>query len=173
MSEPLSDFSAMVFDDLAPITVPVTIGTGTYLLKEATGDAACKFQNALLKATKLGPEGRPVSLEGLADAEPLLVSMCLFEVVKITNKAGDVVTQERPVPLHVVRGWKNKVQKDLFNRIKVISDIGGEEETEAVLVKRIADAQKKLDAIRAAKAEAEDASKNGDGGAMTATSSSA
>ncbi len=141
----MSDQLEMNFD-LTPITVPVTIGGKKYVLKEASGDAAVKYRNCLLKATKLGPEGKPSSIDGMADAEPLLVSLCLFQIATSVNKLGDAVTAELPVPIHVVRGWKNQVQKGLFARIKEISDLD-ENETKEILEKRLAETQRKLDAL--------------------------
>jgi hypothetical protein len=79
----------MCFETLAPVEVPVKIGSGRYVLREASGDAACRYQNAVLKTTKLGPDGRPTDINGLADCEPLLVSLCLFEIVRTTG-ADDV-----------------------------------------------------------------------------------
>src|SRR4051812_878860 len=95
--------SAMEFDSLEPIEVPVRLGSKSYVLREPSEDIACKYRNALLKATKLGSDGKPTSLEGLADIEPQLVSWCLFEV---TNPGGDDQAKlVKPVPVSVIRGW--------------------------------------------------------------------
>ena len=153
--------SALDFDDLAPIEERVSIGGKKYILREATGDAGCKYRNSLLKATKLGPDGKPVSIEGMADSEPLLVSLCLFELYEQKGSNGVSETKERPTPLIVVRSWPARVQKALFERAKEISDLD-EKETLPVLQKRLADTQKKIMDISTA-ASAESARGNGDG----------
>ena len=99
-------------DDVLPVEVPVQYGGKAYLLKEATGDASCRWRNAALKTAKLGPDGKPVSLEGVADLDPLLVSLCLFE------------PDGKPVPLPVIRSWPARVQKRLYEKAKSISQLG-------------------------------------------------
>lgn len=138
---------AMNFDDPTLREVPVKIGDKRFVLREASGDAACKWRNSILKATKL-VDGKPASMDGLADGEPYLVSLCLFEL----NADG---LELRPVPLHVVRSWPARVQKALFERVKSMSDLDDAEDAGA-LEKTIADAQEKLSRIRSG----EDKAKN-------------
>jgi hypothetical protein len=106
----------MDLDD-APVEVDVTIGGRPYVLQEASGDAACKYRNALMNCTKLGPNGKAQSMHNAADVEPLLISMCLF---RVNPEKPD--GQHPPVPLKIIRSWPNRIQKGLFNRIKAISD---------------------------------------------------
>lgn len=141
------------FDDLAPIEIPVKVGGKAYLLREASGDAACKWRNALLKATRLGPEGKPVSIDGMADTEPLLISLCLFE----TADNGDGSrTATKPVSIATIRSWPARVQAKLFAKCKDISALD-ETETEEALRKRLEDTQRKLDALQNGSAEKNDA----------------
>lgn len=112
------------FGDLAPIEVPCTIGGKKYTLREASGDAACKYRNALLKATKLGTDGKPTSIDGMADAEPLLVSLCLF------------TAENTAVPVQVVRSWPQRIQKRLFDEAKRISQLD-ERDTPASIEEKI------------------------------------
>lgn len=104
----------MVFDSLVPREVPVTIGPKKYVLREATGDVVCRYRNSIMAATRLGPEGRPQQLTGLADTEPYLISMCLFEV----TDGG-----EKPVTGSLIRSWPSRVQRALFKRVREISDL--------------------------------------------------
>ena len=63
--------------DLTLATIPVYIGGRDYVIKEATADVAARWRNSLLNATRLGPDGKPISMENLADSEPFLGSLCL------------------------------------------------------------------------------------------------
>lgn len=112
------------FDDLALIEVPVSIGDKRYLLREASGNVACKYRNALLNCTVLGPEGKPQTVRNMADVEPLLVSLCLFQLLE----QPDGTVKERPAQLADVRGWPNRIVKALFERAKEISELDEEEE---------------------------------------------
>lgn len=89
-----------------------------YALYEASGDAATKFRNDLIKDATF-VDGKLSKVGKAANAEPLLVSLCLFEIIQ--NNNGDEV--ERPVPEAVVKKWPARVQKALFDRIKEISDL--------------------------------------------------
>ena len=102
----------LIFNDLTPIEIPVSIEGVEYTLREASGDAACKYRNAMMACMQLA-DGKPVSLRGLADVEPLLVSLCLF--VTETNKL---------VPLHVIKTWPSRVITPLFEKAKEISELG-------------------------------------------------
>lgn len=119
--------------DITPQEIPVTVGGKKYVLREATGDAACRYRNALLKSTKLGPEGKPSHIDGMADVEPLLVSLCLYEKTD----------PERLVALHLVRSWPSRIQKALFAKVKEISELD-ERDTAETLEKQLAETQRKL-----------------------------
>lgn len=85
-----------------------------YVLREASGGAATRYRNAALSCHLYNDEGRLVGFKDLASVEPLLVSLCIFEV---TDK-GEV-----PVLKAVVESWPNHVQKQLFERALEMSDI--------------------------------------------------
>ena len=123
------------FGDITPIIVPVTISGEQYELREANGNVACQYRNALLKCTQLGPEGKPHKIDGMADVEPLLVSLCMYD------------SGNHPVPITKVRSWPSRIVKELFNTAKKISQID-EEETVASLEKEKAAVEKRLDKLR-------------------------
>lgn len=135
------------FSLINPVELPVIVGDKKYILREASGDAACKYRNNLLKSTKMSPDGKVQSVEGLADIEPFLVSLCLFEV----TEKGD-----KPVALHTIRSWPNRVQKALFEEAKRISYLDDIETVES-LNKQIDELTKRRDALAVSK---EDPSKN-------------
>jgi hypothetical protein len=130
----------LIFEDLTPVEVPVTIGGKRYKLREADGETAVKYRNAAAACTKIGTGGKFSELRGVGDLEPLLVSLCLVD------EAGN------RVPESTVRTWPNRVQRALFDRAKEISHLGEEEPSdEASLRAKLADTQEKLDALTAAK----------------------
>ncbi len=104
--------------DLEFVVIPVTIGGVKYELREANGDATCRWRNSILNKTKLNDAGKAESIHNIADTEPILVSLCLFPLGKKKN-----------VPVETVRSWPNRVQKKLFEKIKEISELDEDEET--------------------------------------------
>lgn len=135
--------SELRFDDLSPTERPVSIGGKSYVLKEASADSVCKWRNNMMKSAKLGPDGKPVSMDGIADSEPYLVSLCLFE--RDTDKEGKV--RDRSVPVNVVRGWPNRIQRALFQVVRNISDLGDDDSAEAI-EQRIAADTERLNVMR-------------------------
>jgi len=101
--------------DLQPRQIKVEIGDKSYVLKEASEDAAAKYQNALFRSTTLGPDMKPVKVDGLADIEPLLVSLCLYD------------GEENLVPLDVIRSWPARIVKKLYQWVRENSDLEGGE----------------------------------------------
>ena len=99
------------FDDIAPIEIPVVIKGKRYTLKEASGDAACRYRNAVLSALQVSKTGEVTGARNLADTEPLLVSLCLFD------------EQDKPVPIKTVRSWPARVVRTLFEKAADISDL--------------------------------------------------
>ena len=107
------------FDDLETVTLPVAVAGKKYTLREASGEAAAKYRNVMLEGTTLGPDGKPVSIRGLADAEALLVSLCLF------------AEDGRNVHLAIVKAWPNRIVKKLYDTAVQVSDLGEDEEATA------------------------------------------
>ena len=149
------------FFDLSVREVPVGILGKRYLLREASEGAAARYRNAMLKATKLGPDGKPISLDGMADAAPLLVSLCLFEVYEHQG-----VSKDRPVLLSTVVSWPSRVVKPLFEKAKEISELD-EDETEETLKAKVDLYQHRLEQLekereeRGAEKDKEPTVKNG------------
>lgn len=114
------------FNDLSPQETPVTYLGKSYILREASEGAACQYRNAILRSTKLGADGKPTSIEGLADAEPILISQCLYAADKDggirTTPNGDPDPKSL-VPLYTVRSWPSRAVKPMFNWVKRVSDL--------------------------------------------------
>lgn len=104
----------LVFD-LTPRKVSVVIDGKAYSLQEASGDAACRYRNALLDCTQLGPEGKPTKIKGMADVEPFLLSLCLYD------------ENGKLVPANKIRQWPSRIQKAIFEKLKEISELDEEE----------------------------------------------
>ena len=119
--------------DLTPIEIPVTIDGEEYLLREASGGTACRYRNAVLACITL-VDGKPAKITNQADTEPLLVSLCMLQVVRDANgeKKG-----EKAVPVTTVRQWRSSVQKALFKKAKEISDLEEPPTERELLVKAL------------------------------------
>lgn len=115
------------FRDLQPQSIPVPIGKECYRLFEASGDAARVYRNSVLRSTKLGPDGKPVSVEGLADAEPLLVSKCLYKADGDFNVPTDgngwPTDPTKLVHQNVIMRWPQRVQKGLYDWVMRVSGL--------------------------------------------------
>lgn len=145
------------FNDLAPREEPVTIGTTSYVLREASGGAVVAWRNFQIRAARFGGGGKLERVGDIADAEPLLVALCLFPV----NDRGEAA--KKHVSEDFVRGLPNRVVKVLFERAKEMSDLNEEEaESAEFLEKRIAADQAKLASLRGEKASEDSDSDQGD-----------
>lgn len=145
------------FDDLEPIEIPVKYRGKMYILKEPTGDVVAKWRNTVLKCTKL-TDGKPSQIDGLADSEPLLVSMCLFE--RQESGRGGTGWVDKQVPVNVIRGWQAQVVKRLFDECKRIGQLD-EADTVESLEKRIKADQEKLVELKSKQPAIGDSSPNG------------
>ena len=141
------------FQDLStPVEVLVSNLFGKdYILREATGDVACKFQNKRAKCMKFGTDGKTASIDDIADVDPLLLSMCLFSPNDKTPGTFD-----KPVPITTIRSWPSRIVKKLVEKAKEISELEDVEET-------VADLEKKLEAAKEKVKAKEETSKNESG----------
>ena len=129
-------------DDLTIAEIPVKIKGKRYVLREAGEDATCRYRNALARCSKMGPEGNVQSIDGpIADVEPLLVSLCMFE--QLPDGTG---YKDKSILTGLVRSWPGRIVKQLFERIQDISDMGEDKES---LQKQMTEIQKKLQKMSA------------------------
>jgi hypothetical protein len=98
------------FDSVLLITTPIVIAGCQYELREASGDASAKYRNAMLACSTLGPDGKPTKMEGLADVDFFLLSLCLFD-----SATG------HSVPECEIRSWPDRICTALINELKEIS----------------------------------------------------
>lgn len=119
--------------DLTRIEVTVKMNSKTYVLREATEEAARTFENARLACNQYSNDGGTRSIRGLADVRSLLVSLCLFE---LEIGADNSVTHERAVQLSQVRSWPTRITKELFEKAKEISELDVDETLEGLRQQR-------------------------------------
>lgn len=86
-----------------------------YLLVEASGDSAVRFNNARAACVRL-ENGKVAGVGKTGSLEPLLVSLCLFETT-LTGDPGKVVPEGR------IRQWPSKVQTKLYAKALEISEL--------------------------------------------------
>ena len=120
--------------DTKPSHVDVSIDGKDYVLKEASASDAKEFRNAALKSFRFGEDGGPESIvgDGVADADILLVSLCLYE--KVENSEGE--TNLIKVKKALVNSWPARVVKGLFEKAKDISDLGEDSDKDSLTKQR-------------------------------------
>lgn len=147
------------FDSLEPIQVPRRLGNKAYIILEASESARVAYQNAGARAARFNSEGNLSGVEGVANIEPLLVSLCLYEAdftdiedkstYKLRlNQNGDPDSKYL-VPVQVINKWPGRIVGAIFDTIKDISEM--EKEDEQSLEKQVAKLQKRLDKLRSNK----------------------
>ena len=119
----------MDLGDLAPVEVPVRIGGKDFVLVEASADAVKRFRAKAMQGVQRGEDGKITGLGGSAEAEPLLVSLCLFPAMADDRTKAD---RRMNVPLQSVMSWPNRVVAPLFNRAKEISQLDLDDKPEII-----------------------------------------
>ena len=99
-------------NDMSVREIPFKIKGENYILREASGSAIAAYKNARLEKMTLSDTGKPKTVKGMGDVEPLLVSLCSFQAE--TNQQ---------VPLQTVLSWPGRVVSKLFDEAKKISEI--------------------------------------------------
>lgn len=138
----------MELTDLAPITVPVTIGKHSYVLKEASGLVARKYRSRIMNAAKgVQPGGKVTEMDvsKLEGLEVELVAGCLFEV---TAEGKHVTMANRE---NLIRSWPDRVIDQLFQRAAAISGLRQDEAANTLegLDVQIEEAKEQLDKLYA------------------------
>lgn len=105
-----------------------------YILKEATGEDARVYRNTITSGTRFTKSGDPSHVEGIADAEPLLVSRCLFRVTIDEGiesemlRLGNFTVADEPVPLAEIKTWPSRVLQPIYRKIREISGMKRDDE---------------------------------------------
>jgi len=139
------------FDDVAPIEVPVKRRGLSYLLCECDEGGAVKYRAASMRGVRLveTEDGQEVVMgDGQAESEPLLVSLCLYQIYPDGRR--------RQVSLSEIKTWRPDEVKQLHERAKAISNLSEDTDDPEKLRKQITRLQKRLE-----KLESGSAAKNG------------
>lgn len=95
--------------DLTLIEIPFEYGGKSYVLREATGAVARKYNNERTNRLTYNAEGRIASSRDLADTIPMLVAGCVF------------TAEGNAIPQSVIETWPDRLVKRLFNTIRKVS----------------------------------------------------
>lgn len=137
------------FDSLDPIEEPAILGGQSYTLREISGDGRVKMDNARTRCYEYGPDGKLARVNDLANLEPLLVSLCLYD------PSGN------PVPEDVVRAWPARVQRALYDRARMLN---GTDETKESIEKQISLLQEQLREMESREQAVKNSQNNSTGG---------
>lgn len=137
-------------DDLTPYTRDFTGPDGKrYRMRELTEAGHLKHQAVLIRAAQDRADGKftsdPTAVDRALDREPLLTSLCLFE---LTNDGVEWV--EKAVSIDLVKGWPRKLTKRLHAEARQISGEDDGDPIRQALLKALArqDAPVELAALR-------------------------
>lgn len=114
----------MDFSELTPEEMPFEYKGKRYVLIEPDGEATVAYRNAVLGSTELR-DGKPIRMVGLAEAEPILVQKCVYEV--IVDDKTKVETRGR-VTMVWVKALPYRVLKKLFEEAKRMGELDDKSE---------------------------------------------
>jgi len=143
----------LTWESAAPREEDVTIGGASYILREASGGTASKHKDATFKAVKVNNQTQTSTFGGIADADLVLLSECLYD--KVTKA---------PISLSTVRALPNRISEPLVKYLKEISGMEAAETKES-LTKQRDDAAVKLAKLNGQPEGEEDSAKNSLSGA--------
>jgi hypothetical protein len=83
-----------------------------YVLREADGKTVTEHRNAIMSSTQFGPDGKVVGIKSLASVEAKFVASCMW------NEQNNHPTTA------LIQSWPGRVQKELYEKAKELSDIG-------------------------------------------------
>lgn len=116
--------SDLIFDSIEPKSINVKIGNRVFILREATAQAACDFQNAVQSCTIYNDKGIRCGVKNLADVDIVLVKACLIEI----KDGGYHAVEEGEI-----RSWPDRIKDKLFRTACEISNINQPESKEELL----------------------------------------
>lgn len=156
------------WESATPMEEEVTLGNAAYILREASGGAASEHKDATFKAVKVNNQTNTSTFAGIADADLVLLSRCLFEDKTPTDKPDRKMLMN--VPLATIRSWPNRITEPLVKHLKEISGMETPETKES-LTKQRDDVEAKLAKLNGHKPSGEDngeedTAKNSQAGAM-------
>jgi hypothetical protein len=125
---------------------PFKIGTHLFVLKEATEAAHIDYRDTMMRSMRASESktGEKIAtVTGGSDAESVLIMRCLFRRTENTNGG----TTDAQVPLDFVRALPRRITSKLYAKVREISGMDEEQETEEFLTKRIESDRAKLETL--------------------------
>lgn len=80
-----------------------------YTLREPTSKVSKAHRNAILKSSKLGPDGRVIGIDGLASVEVPYVAGCLWDEKSLNP------------PSALLESWPDRIVSKLYEKAKELS----------------------------------------------------
>lgn len=127
-------------DDLTPVEIPFSYQNKPYLLCEATEAVAVAYKNKLTRAVKLGPDGKPTSVEDIASVEPFLVGGCVYTV----KSDG---TKDKQVGESAVQQWSYRLTSRLYAKAQEISNLEVGADSKDALVRQRVELDRRIAAL--------------------------
>lgn len=104
-------------EDLEPAFMEWQIDGVDYILREASGDAAVKYQNAVFGAAVVRDNGKSATMGPVSDAEPIVLACCLLRPIP-----SKPMSHWRPAMTEgQIRALPNRVMQQMFEDLKEIS----------------------------------------------------
>jgi len=102
------------FSDLSLTEIPFVFGGESFILKEATGEIATRFQNERTNRVTYSTDGKVSGVRNIADLGPMLVCWC------------SSFADGRAVTMDTVNKWPARMVAELFEKAKEISYLDDE-----------------------------------------------
>lgn len=125
---------SLKWDSAAPKEELIPIGETTYILREASSGASSEHKDATFKAVRVNNQTNTSTFAGIADADLILLSRCLFEDKTPADKPDRRMLM--PVPLPTIRAWPNRITEPLVKYLKQISGMETAETKESLTKQR-------------------------------------
>ena len=114
----MSEQNEFDFGSLETIEIPVVGANGKkYILREASGEAAARFNSMRGKCAKYA-DGGVSEVSGIGHIPLFLISLCLFSV-----KEDGTANLQSTVALSVIQVWPERVIRKLYAKALEISEI--------------------------------------------------
>ena len=115
------------FGSLEIIEIPVVGPNGKkYILREASGEAAARFNSMRGKCAKYA-DGGVSEVSGVGHIPLFLLSLCL-----LNTKEDETANLHSPIVLSVVQGWPERVVKKLYAKALEISEIDQDDDLDSL-----------------------------------------
>lgn len=92
-----------------------------YEVRQADAGAAESYRDAQISGAEFGSDGKLKRINGLAQGESLLVSLCTFRVVR--NHETKEIKSYSKINQEMVRSWPEKMVRELADWIKDVSNL--------------------------------------------------